>query len=139
MAGSLSLLSLSPPILLTQDCMVIFHNTGPWVCYSPTETFTRTNPPNIKLLNLSFMLLYTLALNCLLNLNPQLFYHIRQYPDSAGNFAFLHTCSKLSYFISAVCLRHQLPYMQISFLQPMGHLPTLKPPQYEPRALHIGF
>lgn len=105
------------------------------VLFLYSETLTSTKPLNIKLLSLSFMVPHTLALNHLLNLNSQLFHHMRQYPDFADNFTFLCICSKLLYFIPAFCLRYQLTYMpcecvlvlQISFLQLMWHLSTLNP------------
>lgn len=128
MVGSLSLLLLFSQIILTQDC----HNNLPkytalimLLLYS--ETLTSTNPLKSKLLSLSFMVPHTLPLNHLLDLNSQLFHHMRQYPDFADNFTFLCICSKLSYFIPAFCLRYQLTYMprecvlvlQISFFQLM--------------------
>ena len=116
-------------MLLTHDG----HNNSPKylaliVLRLHSKTFTSTNPLNHKLLGPPFMVLYTVALNHLLNLNSQLFYHVRQYPDSADNFTFLCVCSKLSYFILAFCLRYHLAYMpcecvlvlQISFLQSMA-------------------
>lgn len=126
--GSLSLLSLFSPILLTHGCQ---HNLPKYIAlivlFLYSKTFNSTNPLNHKLLSLLFMVLYTLALNHLLNLNSQLFHHMRQWPDSADNFTFLCICSKHSYFIFAFCLRYQLTYtpcecvlvLQIYFLQPM--------------------
>lgn len=125
--GFLSLLPLFSPILLIHGCQ---NNLPKYmaliVLFLYSKTFTSTNPLNHKLLSLLFMVPYTLALNHFLNLNSQLFHHMRQYPDSADNFTFLCICSKHSYFIFAFCLRYQLPYMpcecvvlQISFLQPM--------------------
>lgn len=136
-----------PQSFLYMAAKIIFQNTWLWLCYSSTQRVTSTNPLNHKLLSLLFMVPYTLALNHLLNLNSQLFHHMRQYPDSADNFTFLCICSKHSYFIFAFCLRYQLPYMpcecvlvlQISFLQPMWHLSILNPSRTEPRALHIDF
>lgn len=119
---------LFSPILLTHGCQ---NNLPKYmaliVLFLYSKTFTSTNPLNHKLLSLLFMVLYTLALNHLLNLNSQFFHHMRQYPDSADNFTFLCICSKHSYFIFAFCLRYQLTYMpcecvlilQIYFLQPM--------------------
>lgn len=126
--GFLSLLSLFSTIFFIRSCQ---NNLPKYmaliVLFLYSKIFTSTNPLNHKLLTLLFMVLYTLALNHLLNLNSQLFHHMRQYPDSADNFTFLCICSKHSYFIFAFCLRYQLSYMpcecvlvlQISFLQPM--------------------